>query len=170
LVNTSGAVYGHGATVSSLGLHLLWKPRKAPRRFVCAITRRGPMVLRCSDLASDPLRAMARYGARGHIEPLFAMRQSVLGAFASRFWSKRLPRHSRKPNKHAPRKAPPKEHLETVRRSWQACERFGMLGCLAGGLLQLVALTCPAQRWDGGSLFLRTRRRALPSERTVKAV
>jgi len=45
-----------------------------------------------------------------------------------------------------------------------------MLGCIAVGLLQLVALKFPDQVWDGFSLFLRTRSRALPSERTVKAV
>ena len=45
-----------------------------------------------------------------------------------------------------------------------------MLGCLAVGLLQLVALKFHGQVWDGFSMFLRTRSRALPSERTVKAV
>ena len=45
-----------------------------------------------------------------------------------------------------------------------------MLGCIAIGLLQLVALKLHAQVWDGFRLFLRTRSRALPSERTVKAV
>jgi hypothetical protein len=45
-----------------------------------------------------------------------------------------------------------------------------MLGCVAIGLLQLVALRFHDQVWDGFHLFLRTRSRALPSERTVKAV
>ena len=98
------------------------------------------------------------------------MLKSVLGAFAYRFWSKRLPRHSRNPRKNATLKAPPKEHLESVRRTWQACERFVMLGCIAVGLLQLVALKFPDQVWDGFRMFLRTRSRTLPSERTVKAV
>jgi hypothetical protein len=45
-----------------------------------------------------------------------------------------------------------------------------MLGCIAVGLLPLVALKLHDQVWDGFSMFLRTRSRALPSERTVKAV
>ena len=45
-----------------------------------------------------------------------------------------------------------------------------MLGCIAIGLLQLVALKLHAQVWDGFHLFLRTCSRTLPSERTVKAV
>ena len=98
------------------------------------------------------------------------MLKSVLGAVAYRFWSKRLPRHARNPRKNATLKAPPKEHLESVRRTWQACERFVMLGCIAVGLLQLVALKFPDQVWDGFRMFLRTRSRTLPSERTVKAV
>jgi hypothetical protein len=166
----SCAVYGHVETVSYLVLNLLWKPLKAPLRFVFAITSRGPIVLMCSDLDSDPLMVIALYCARVRIETLFAMLKSVLGAFAYRFWSKRLPRHSRKPKKNATLQAPHKEHLETVRRTWQACERFVMLGCVAVGLLQLVALKFPEQVWDGFRMFLRTRSRALPSERTVKAV
>jgi hypothetical protein len=121
-------VYGHVETVSSLVLDLLWKPLKAPLRFVFAITSRGPIVLMWSDLASDPLMAIALYCARVRIETMFAMRKSVLGAFAYRFWSKHLPRHSRKPQKNATLKAPQKEHLETVQQTWQACERFVMLG------------------------------------------
>jgi len=169
-VTASCAVYGHVETVSSLVLNLLWKPSKVPLRLVFAITSRGPIVRMCSDLDSDPLMVIALYCARVRIATLFAMLKSVLGAFAYRFWSKRLPRHSRKPTKKTTLKAPPKEHLESVRRTWQACERFVMLGCIAVGLLQLVALKFPEQVWDGFHLFLRTRSRALPSERTVKAV
>ena len=163
-------VYGHVETVSYLVLNLLWKPIKAPLRFVFAITSRGPIVLMCSDLSLDPLMAITLYCARVRIETLFAMLKSVLGAFAYRFWSKRLPRHSRKPKKNTTLQTPPKEHLETVQKTWQACERFVMLGCIAGGLLQLVALKFHGQVWDGFSMFLRTRSRALPSERTVKEV
>ncbi len=163
-------VYGHVETISYLVLNLVWKPIKAPLRFVFAITSRGPMVLMWSDLGLDPLMAITLYGARVRIETMFAMRKSVLGAFAYRFWSKRLPRHSRTPPKNTTLKTPSKEHLETVQKTWQACERFVMLGCITLGLLQLVALKFQHQVWEAFSLFLRTRRRALPSERTVKEV
>ncbi len=45
-----------------------------------------------------------------------------------------------------------------------------MLGCITLGLLQLVALKFQDQVWGAFRLFLRTRSRALPSERTVKEV
>lgn len=169
-VQASCVVYGQVETVSSLAVNLLWKPLKAPLRFIFVRTSRGPIVLMCSDLASDPLMAIALYCARVRIETLFAMLKGLLGAFTYRFWSKRLPRHSRKPTKNATLQAPHREHLETVRRTWEACERFVMLSCIAAGLLQLVALQFPGQVWDGFHLFLRTRSRTLPSERTVKAV
>jgi hypothetical protein len=163
-------VYGHVEIVSYLVLNLLWKPSKAPLRFVFAITSRGPIVLMCSDLSLDPVMALTLYGARVRIETMFAMLKSVLGAFAYRFWSQRLPRHSRKPTKNTTLKTPPKEHLETVQKTWQACERFVMRGGITLGLLQLVALKFPHQVWEAFHLFLRTRSRALPSERTVKEV
>jgi len=169
-INASCTVYGRVETVSYLVLNLLWKPIKAPLRFVFAITSRGPIGLMCSDLSLDPLMAITLYCARVRIETMFAMLKSVLGAFAYRFWSKRLPRHSRKPKKNTTLKTPPKEHLETVQKTWQACERFVMLGCLTLGLLQLVALKFQHQVWEAFRLFLRTRSRALPSERTVKEV
>ena len=168
--HASCEVYGHVDTVSYLVLNLLWQPIKAPLRFVFAITSHGPIVLMCSDLALDPLVAITLYCARVRIETMFAMLKSVLGAFAYRFWSKRLPRHSRKPKKNATLQAPPKEHLETVQKTWQACERFVMLGCITLGLLQLVALRFQNQVWEAFNMFLRTRSRALPSERTVKEV
>jgi hypothetical protein len=81
-VHASCTVYGHVETVSYLVLHLLWKPLKAPLRFVFVITSRGPIVLMCSDLESDPLMAIALYCARVRIETLFAMLKGTLGAFA----------------------------------------------------------------------------------------
>lgn len=45
-----------------------------------------------------------------------------------------------------------------------------MLGCIALGLLQLIALQFDAHIWSAFTRFLRTRRRTLPSERTVKTV
>ncbi len=124
----------------------------------------------CSDLTLDPLTALALYCARTRVETMFAMLKGVIGAFRYRFWSKRLPRHSRKPKKNSLLKPPAVEDLPTVQRTWQACEGFVLLGCIALGLLQLVALKFSHHIWDAFPLFLRTRSRALPSEQTVKTV
>ncbi len=124
----------------------------------------------CSDLTLEPLTTLALYCARVRVETMFAMLKGVIGAFRYRFWSKRLPRHSRRPKKNALLKPPAVQDLPTVQRTWQACEGFVLLGCIALGLLQLVALKFSHHIWAAFPLFLRTRSRALPSEQTVKTV
>jgi DDE superfamily endonuclease len=169
-LSASCQVYGRVETVSYLALNLLWKPLKGPLRFLFVITSRGPIVLMCSDLTIDPLMAISLYCARVRIETMFAMLKGVLGTFAYRFWSKYVPRHSRKPRKNTTLQHPQAQHLPAVHRTWAACERFVMLGCIALGMLQLIALKFPGPIWASFTRFLRTRSRTVPSERTVKEV
>lgn len=163
-------VDGRVETIAYLALNLMWKPIKGPIRFVFAITSRGPIVLMCNDLTLDPLTALSLYCARVRIETMFAMLKGVLDAFTYRFWSKYLPRHSRTPTKNATLTSPQAQHLPRVHATWDACERFVTLGCIALGLLQLVAVKFPGQIWASYTQFLRTRSRAVPSERTVQTV
>jgi hypothetical protein len=169
-LRASCQVYGRLETVSYLALNLMWKPLKGPVRFIFAITSRGPIVLMCSDLTMEPLMAISLYCARVRIETMFAMLKGVLGTFAYRFWSKYVPRHSRKPKKNATLKRPQLQHVPAVQQTWLACERFVMLGCVALGMLQLIALKFHGPIWASFTCFLRTRSRTLPSERTVKEV
>jgi hypothetical protein len=93
---------------------------------------------------------------------MVALLKSVLGVFAYRFWSKSLPRHSRKPKKNSALKRPEGQHVPTVRQTWLARERFVMLGCVALGLLQLVVLKFPGLVWASFTGYL-IRRLALQS-------
>ena len=68
----------------------------------------------CSDLSMAPLLAIELYCARVRVETMFAMLKGVLGAFAYRFWSKYLPRHSRKPKKNVDLKPPQSQHVPAV--------------------------------------------------------
>jgi len=163
-------IYGKIETISYLALNLLWKPLKGPVRFIFAVTKRGPIALMTSDLPLDPLTALSLYCARIRIETMFTMLKSLVGAFLYHFWSKRLPRHSRKPPKNTRLHKPPVSALPAVHRPWRACEGFVGLGCITLGLLQVVALKFPDAIWTTCPLFLRTRSRRLPSEKTVKAV
>lgn len=167
---TVSQVYGHEERVAYLALNLMWKPLKAPLRFIFAMTSRGPIVLMSNNLSLDPLVAISLYCARVRVETMFAMLKGLLGAFAYRFWSRYIERQSRKPKKNATLKAPHHEHREAVQRTWNACEGFVMLSCIALGLLQLIALQFDTHIWSTFTGFLRTRRRTLPSERTVKVV
>lgn len=163
-------VYGHEEKISYLVLNLMWKPLKAPLRFIFATTSHGPIVLMSNDLNLQPLVAISLYCARVRVETMFAMLKGLLGAFAYRFWSRYIERQSRKPKKNATLKAPHEDHLEAVQSTWKACEGFVMLGCIALGFLQLTAIRFDAHIWSTFTHFLRTRRRVLPSERTVKVV
>lgn len=163
-------VYGHEEIVSYLVFNLMWKPLKAPLRFIFAITSRGPIVLMSNNLSLEPLVAISLYCARVRVETMFAMLKGLVGAFSYRFWSRYIERQSRKPKKNTSLKAPASDHLEAVQSTWQACEGFVMLGCIALGLLQLIALKFDSHIWSSFTRFLRTRRRTVPSERTAKAV
>ena len=164
------SIYGKAEEILITSLDLLWKPTGELVRFVLVLTSRGPLVLMCSDLNQDPLAAVELYCLRPRIEVMFDMLKNVLGVFSYRFWSKKMVKHSRKPKKNKDLKPVAFHDLKTVKQCWDACERFVMLGAISLGLLQLVALRYSEQVWDQFDGFLRTRSRALPSERTVKHV
>jgi hypothetical protein len=163
-------VYGKIEEVSIMALNLMWKPTGCMIRFVFAVTSRGPIVLMCSDLDQDPLIALQLYCVRTRVETMFDMLKNLIGAFNYRFWSKHLPAHSRKPKKNKDLKQPQPQAFSQVELCWQAYERFAMLGSIAMGLLQLISLKDSDYVWSHFDVYLRTRSRQLPSERTVKHV
>lgn len=163
-------LYGQVEEVSIMALDLIWKPTGGLIRFVFAHTRLGPLVLMCSDLQQDPIEALQLYSARVRVECMFDVLKNRLAAFCYRFWSKHLPRHSRTPKSNATLQGPASSYVESVRGRWLACEAFVMLGAIAQGLLQLIAVKYPETVWAHFDAFLRTRSRHLPSEATVRHV
>jgi len=163
-------IYGKIEEISIMAINLLWKPTGSMIRFVLAITSRGPIVLMCSDLSQDPLLALQLYCARTRVEIMFDMLKNLIGAFQYRFWSKLMPRHSRKPKKNKDLIKPSTQALHNVGLCWEAYERFVMLGAISLGLLQIIAIKFSDSIWSRFDAFLRTRSRQLPSERTVKNV
>jgi hypothetical protein len=163
-------VYGHLEAVQLMSLPLLWKPLGDWLLFICARTSRGPIVLMCSDLRLSPTTALELYCVRTRIEIMFDVLKNLLGAFCFRFWTKRLPRHSRRPCANRHLKAPLPEHLPRVQACWQAYETFVLCAAIAQGLLQLIALQFGPRVWQHHRLYLRTQSRELPSEKTVKQV
>ncbi len=169
--NKECTIYGKVKEVSIASLDLIWKPTGNLVRFVLAVTSRGPIILMCSDLHQDPVAAIELYCARARIETMFDMLKNVMGVFQYRFWTKSLPRHSRKPRKNKYMKKPTGiSHKQKIRRCFAAYERFVMIGAISLGLLQLVSLKYESSVWKEFHGFLRTKSRSLPSERTVKSV
>jgi hypothetical protein len=163
-------LYGQVEDVSMTTLDLIWKPTGGLIRFVFAHTRLGLLVLMCSDLQQDPIEALQLYCTRVRVEVMFDVLKNLLVAFCYRFWSKHLPRHSRTPRSNETLQGPATPHVESVRGRWLACEGFVMLGAIAQGLLQLLAVKFPETVWAHFDAFLRTRSRHLPSEATVRHV
>lgn len=163
-------VYGKVEEVCIMALNLKWKPAACIIRFVFAITSHGPIILMCSDLNQNPILALQLYCGRTRIEIMFDMLKHLISAFRYRFWSKRMPLHSRKPKKNRKLKKPSSQDIPTVQLCWDACERFVMLGAIALGLLAIIAVKYSNSVWSQFNAFLRTRSRELPSERTVKHV
>lgn len=163
-------IYGTLEEVSIATFDLLWEPTGSLIRFVVALSSHGPIVLMCSDLALDPCSALELYCTRIRIEVMFDILKNLIKAFCYRFWSKLMPRHSRRPKKNRTLKKPADDALLTVKSCWEACERFVMLGAIAQGLLQLISLKFRDSIWSQSDSFLRTQSRSLPSERTVKQV
>jgi hypothetical protein len=124
----------------------------------------------CSNLDQDPIAAIELYCLRTRIETMFNMLKNVLHIFQCHFWSKKMPKHSRKPKSNKNQQAPQAENAKTVQACWDATERFVNLGAISLGLLQFIALKFPDEIWSRFEGFLRTRSRYIPSERTVKIV
>lgn len=163
-------IYHRSETILINYIDLLWKPTGSMIRFVFAITSRGPIILMCSDLDQNPILALELYCSRVRIEVMFDVLKNVLFAFNFRFWSKKMPRNSRKPKKNKNLHLPEAQDLPTVKRCWEAYECFVMIGVIAQGLLQLLSLKFTQQIWRKHHFFVRTFSRELPSEKTVKQV
>ena len=136
--SVSCEVYGKTESIQIMTMTLLWKPVGDWILFVFAVTSRGPILLMCSDLQYSPVRALELYCARTRIEIMFDVLKHLIGAFCFRFWSKRMPKHSRRPVSNRYLKKPQPEHLASIEACWQAYERFVLCAMIAQGLLQLV--------------------------------
>jgi hypothetical protein len=163
-------IYGKREKVSYCVVNLFWRPFGQMLRFVLVQSSHGKMVLMCNDLTFCPITAIETYCLRMRIEVMFAMLKQVIGAFSYHFWTRGLPRHSRRPKKNSSLSSPKGEELERVQATWLCYESFVMMGCIALGLLQVVSLRFGKEVWAKYTSFLRTKSRELPSERTVKSV
>lgn len=163
-------IYGKVEEIMIMSADLVWKPTGTLIRFVFAVTGRGPIILMCSDLGADPVMAIELCCLRIRVESMSDMLKNLIGAFRYRFRTKKIAPASRKPKKNKKLTSPAEENLPTIRLCREAYERFAMLGVISLGLLQIIALRYTDTVWNQFEGFLRTRSRAIPSERTVKIV
>jgi hypothetical protein len=161
-------VYGKKEEVLIMALDLLWKGTGGMIRFILAKTSHGPIVLMCSDLNQEPVKALELFCSRIRIEVMFDVLKNLIQAFHFRFWSKKMPLNSRRPKRNKDLRIPASEGLRHVKNCWKAYEFFVLMASIAQGTLQLISLKYKNEVWKKSFAFIRTKSRELPSEKTVK--
>lgn len=167
-------LYGKKETVTFLCLNLLWgQGLYQELRFVLVVRDKyPPAILVSTDLRLEAATIIELYGWRFKIECMFREMKQVIGAFDYPFWSKSMPklkRYLKKEEVDPIEQGEGEKERQRIRATIDAIEGFVMCGCIATGLVQLIALrfshTVPALF----SRYLRTPSKSIVSEATVTA-
>lgn len=161
--------YGKKKYVSCLCLDLIWKPIRDKVRFVLVIDGAEKFILMCSDLLLDPALIITAYGYRFKIEVCLKMLKLLIGSFCYHFWSKAWPKRDRRGHSDLDSVTDEKSKANIV-KTVRAIEAFVNFGCIATGILQLLALKYVQLIWKGYRGWLRTYTSEVPSEETVMSV
>jgi len=162
-------LYGRIKVVSLLCLDLIWKPVSEKIRFVLVQDGTDRFILMCSDLALSPLDIVRAYSYRFKIEVSFKVLKHLMGVFFYRFWTQAWPRIGKCTSSDL-------SCVNDVRRkkligqTIDAIEAFANFGCIATGILQMVALNFHETIWSRYLGWLRTVTSTVPSEEVVKSV
>jgi hypothetical protein len=163
------SLYGKLETIEYLCLDLLWRPVKGTIRFVLVKHGSTPFILMCSDLTVPVLQIIELYGYRFKVEVMFKSLKNTIGSFFYHFWTAAMPRFSRKTTEtDLSRIIEPKDKDKIVTTA-KAIEIFTFIGCIAMGILQLIALHYPAAVWNRFTGWLRTKTPGVTSVETVRA-
>lgn len=148
---------------------LLWRPVGHLMRFVFVRhPRRGNLVLLTSDTTLDPLDVIALYGYRFKIEVGFRQAVQVMGTYFYHFWMRAMTPRKRGGGTPDLRKRS-RLYKDHVRRKIRAYHRFVQLGCIAQGLLQLLAIEHRPSVWTRFRSWLRTMHPEQPPSELVVA-
>ncbi len=162
-------LYGCCKTVSFLCLDLIWKPVGEKIRFVIVVDGTERFILMCSDLtlsAPDILRA---YSLRFKIEVSFKVLKHLMGAFYYRFWTTAWPRIGKRTVSDLS-EITDSRRQRLIQEAADAIEAFANFGCIATGILQIIALDFHETIWRKYAGWLRTVTSTIPSEEVVKSV
>jgi hypothetical protein len=143
---TTIELYGCCKTVSFLCLDLIWKPVGEKIRFVLVVDGAERFILMCSDFtlsASDILRA---YSFRFKIEVSFKVLKHLMGAFYYRFWTTAWPRIGKRTVSDLS-EITDSRRQRLIQEAADAIEAFANFGCIATGILQIIALNFHETIW-----------------------
>lgn len=123
---TKFLLYGKKMNVSYYCVDLFWKPAKEKIRFVLVKMNGEEFILLCSHLEWAPEDIIRSYSFRFKIEVNFKELKHLLGTFCYHFWSKKMPRLSKKKNVDLSKITDPKtqkkiaQNLDTIERFVEA--------------------------------------------------
>ena len=166
---TTIELYGCCKTVSFLCLDLIWKPVGEKIRFVLVMDGAERFILMCSDLTLSAPDIVRAYSLRFKIEVRFKVLKHLMGAFYYRFWTGAWPRIGKRTVSDLSEAADTRRK-RLIQQAADAIEAFANFGCIATGILQIIALNYHETIWKKYAGWLRTVTSTIPSEEVVKSV
>ena len=161
-------IYREKKTILFLCLDLIWKPIKEKVRFVLVIDGGEMFILMCSDLTLSPQDIIRAYSYRFKIEVNFKILKHLMGAFFYHFWTSVWPKIGKRNESDLSSIGTQSENL--IAQATDAIEGFVNFGCIATGILQILALNFHQGIWKNYRGWLRTVTSAIPTEETVRSV
>ena len=161
-------IYRERKTVFFLCLDLLWKPIGEKVRFVLVIDGEENFILMCSDLSLSPQDIIKVYSYRFKIEVSFKVLKHLMGVFFYHFWTGVWPKIGKRVESDLSSLSVDAERL--IAETTNAIEGFVNFGCIATGIIQIIALVFHDTIWKRYRGWLRTITSFIPTEETARSV
>ena len=162
-------LYGQMKQVGFLYLDLFWKPVADKVRFVLVADGPDRFILIGSDLTLSARDMILAYSYRFKIEVSFKVLKHLMGAFFYRFWTHAWPRIG-KATQSDLSGVIDERRQNLIADVADAIEAFVNFGCIATGILQMLALNFHETIWCRYMGWMRTVSSTVPSEEVVKSV
>ena len=166
---TAIELYGCYKNLSFLCLDLIWKPMGEKIRFVLVVDGTERFILMCSDLTLSASDIIMAYSFRFKIEVSFKILKHLMGVFFYRFWTSAWPRIGKRTVSDLS-EITDSRRKRLIQQTTNAIEAFANFGCIATGILQIIALNFHETIWKKYAGWLRTVTSTIPSEEVVKSV
>ena len=162
-------LYGKTRELAFLCLDLIWKPVGEKVRFVLVADGAERFILMGSDLSLSARDMILAYSYRFKIEVGFKVLKHVIGVFFYRFWTHVWPRIGKASNSDLST-VQDQRGRRLIADATDAIEAFVNFGCIATGILQILALNFHETIWRRYMGWLRTVSSSIPTEEVVRSV
>jgi len=163
-------VYGDNCKIQYRSIDLLCRSVGIIVRYVAVKhPSRGRIILISTDLTLSAKEVIKLYGLRFKIEVSFKTSVRGLGAYAYRFWMKKMePIKRNSGNQYMHRKS--EDYRKAIKRKLDAYHRHTQLVLIAQGLLQFISITMSDTVWKKFGSWIRTIRPGIAPSEMVTAM